>query len=118
VVKPPAAFAPPVNRLLARLPEKDYQRLLHSLKPIRLDLKDVLYEPRSAIDHVYFPHRGVVSAVTLMGNSKWKSLRQSPTRGISSRFLPAPEPDAVQPRFGKASAGTDHLFFHCFAVVP
>jgi CRP-like cAMP-binding protein len=54
------------NRLLSRLPPKEYQRLLPFLRLVPLEFKHVLNEPRSSIDHVHFPSRGVVSAVTLM----------------------------------------------------
>src|ERR1700686_4979927 len=61
--KPPAA--PQGNRLLARLPPEDYQRLLPRLQVVPLVLKHVLYEARSSIDCAYFPNRGVVSALTV-----------------------------------------------------
>ena len=61
-----ATPALPGNRLLARLPLQDYQRLLPLLRPCPLEFKRVLNEPQSAIDYVYFPSQGVVSAVTLM----------------------------------------------------
>ncbi len=61
--KPPAA--PQGNRLLARLPPKEYQRLLPRLQPVPLALKHVLYEARSSIEYAYFPNRGVISALTV-----------------------------------------------------
>ena len=42
--------APHGNRLLARLPPKDYQRLLPGLQVVPLALKHVLFEARSPID--------------------------------------------------------------------
>src|ERR1700730_3652738 len=62
--------APPGNRLLARLPPKEYQRLLPRLQLVPLALKHVLYEPRSPIDYAYFPNRGVVSALTVMQDGR------------------------------------------------
>ena len=56
----------PLNQLLARLPEEEFQRLLPCLQTVSLEFKQVLYKPRSTIRQVYFPVRGVVSAVTLM----------------------------------------------------
>jgi CRP-like cAMP-binding protein len=60
--------APPLpgNRLLARLLPQEYQRLLPLLRLVPLEFKHVLNEPRSRIDYVHFPIRGVVSDVTLM----------------------------------------------------
>jgi CRP-like cAMP-binding protein len=58
--------APLGNRLLARLPPKEYQRLLPRLQVVPLAMKHVLYEARAHIDYAYFPNRGVVSALTVM----------------------------------------------------
>jgi CRP-like cAMP-binding protein len=66
--KPPSA--PQGNRLLARLPPKEYQHLLPRLQLVPLALKQVLYESRSPIDYAYFPSRGVVSALTVMADGK------------------------------------------------
>lgn len=66
--KPPAA--PHGNRLLARLPPAEYQRLLLRLQPVALELKHVLYEARAPIDYAYFPSRGVVSAMTVMEDGR------------------------------------------------
>lgn len=66
MVKSQAAPTLPGNRLLARLLPQEYQRLLPLLRLVPLEFKHILNEPRSHIAHVYFPNRGVVSAVTLM----------------------------------------------------
>src|SRR5271157_911413 len=66
--KPPAA--PQGNRLLARLPPEEYQRLLPRLQVVPLALKHVLYEVRSPIDYAYFPNRGVISALTVMEDGR------------------------------------------------
>ena len=54
------------NRLLARLPEADYQRLLPLLEPVALSYGQVLYEPGGPIEYVYFPTGAVLSALTMM----------------------------------------------------
>ncbi len=56
------------NRLLAALPEDDYQRLLPSLEAVSLIVKDVLYEPDQTIDYVYFPISGMASILVVMAN--------------------------------------------------
>jgi len=62
---------PPVqNRLLARLPRRDYQRLARYLEPVTLTFGEVLYEPGGRIRHAYFPHRGVISLLTVVGANK------------------------------------------------
>jgi CRP-like cAMP-binding protein len=53
------------NSLLRALPDDEYARLFSSLEPVRLDVRQVLYEPEEPIDHVYFPETGVVSLLAL-----------------------------------------------------
>jgi CRP-like cAMP-binding protein len=62
--------APQGNRLLARLPPEEFQRLLPRLQVVSLALKQVLYEARSLIDYAYFPNRGVISALTVMEDGR------------------------------------------------
>jgi CRP-like cAMP-binding protein len=57
---------PPANRLIARLPAAEYQRLSPHLRPVSLFAKQVLYKARATIDYVYFPCGGIVSAMTIM----------------------------------------------------
>jgi CRP-like cAMP-binding protein len=62
--------APRGNRLMARLPPEEYQRLRPRLQLVPLALKQILYEARSSIDYAYFPNRGVVSALTVMEDGR------------------------------------------------
>jgi len=55
-----------VNRLLATLPKKEYERLLPRLKRIPLIFGEVLYEPGDTIKHVYFPNDSIVSLLSAM----------------------------------------------------
>jgi CRP-like cAMP-binding protein len=57
---------PPRNKILAALPDKEYQRLLPRLTPVSLSLGETLYEMEGSIRHVYFPNSSVVSLVTHM----------------------------------------------------
>ena len=52
---------PRTNRLLARLPKEEYERLLPSMEEIPLVFEKVLYEPGGVIADVYFPSSGIVS---------------------------------------------------------
>ena len=62
-------FAPPsVNRLLALLPPADYARLRPHLRPVRLELKQVLARARHSVTQVYFPTTAVVCPLTIMAN--------------------------------------------------
>jgi CRP-like cAMP-binding protein len=53
------------NSLLATLPRKSYQLMLARLEPVTLTFGDVLYRPREAIQHVYFPTDCLVSLLAL-----------------------------------------------------
>jgi CRP-like cAMP-binding protein len=61
-----AKSPPPRNKILAALPDKEYQRLLPRLTPVSLSLGETLYEMEGSIRHVYFPNSSVVSLVTHM----------------------------------------------------
>jgi CRP-like cAMP-binding protein len=67
---PQAPRAKPTNRLLARLPQGVYRHLSSSLQEVPLTFKQVLYKAYTAIDYVYFPNRGVISAMTIMEDGK------------------------------------------------
>ncbi len=54
-----------VNRLLAMLPKKEYERLLPGLKRIPLTFGEVLYEPGDTIKQVYFPNDSIVSLLSM-----------------------------------------------------
>lgn len=56
----------PVNRLLAALPNSEYERLIPHLKLVSLPLDQVIYESGEPITHAYFPHQTVISIVTTM----------------------------------------------------
>src|SRR5688572_18267754 len=54
------------NRLLAALPADVYKRLVPHLEPIKLKLRQVLYETGDPITHVYFPNQALISLVLRM----------------------------------------------------
>jgi CRP-like cAMP-binding protein len=64
----PFPSARPDNKLLARLPAPDYQRLLPYLRPVSFNFKQILYAAGARIGHVYFPSSGCLSALTIMGD--------------------------------------------------
>jgi CRP-like cAMP-binding protein len=57
------------NRLLAALPSEDYERLLPSLQVIAAQPYDVLIQPNTPFEYVYFPLRGVTSFLVVMNDS-------------------------------------------------
>ena len=63
----PASFpSPKVNRLLAALPEKNYQALLPLLERVQLPLGMALYESGAKQAHVYFPTSSIVSLLYVL----------------------------------------------------
>ncbi|HKW74421.1 MAG TPA: Crp/Fnr family transcriptional regulator [Terriglobales bacterium] len=56
------------NRLLAALPEKESKRLRAKAERVRLNVRDVLYQPEKPIKDVYFVEDGVVSLVSRMAD--------------------------------------------------
>ena len=58
------------NHLLAALAPRSYTRLLKYLEPVSLSMGQVLHEPGRLIQHVYFPHDGVVSLLSLVSPKK------------------------------------------------
>ena len=58
------------NRLLAALPENQYQRLLPHIEPFEFEHGKILYEIGEAIRYCYFPFDAVVSLVTQMEDGK------------------------------------------------
>lgn len=50
----------PVNRLLATLPVKDYERLLPHLENVALSYRESLHETGETVEYVYFPNDAVI----------------------------------------------------------
>jgi CRP-like cAMP-binding protein len=57
------------NRLLRRLQSREYARLRPHFKDVVFESGQIVYEARSQIDFVYFPHNCVLSAVTILDGS-------------------------------------------------
>jgi CRP-like cAMP-binding protein len=66
-VRPPPAGRPK-NRLLAALPDEDFQRVRPHLTTVPLTVKDTLLKRRAPIRYVYFPNGGVCSVTAMMKN--------------------------------------------------
>ena len=56
----------PTNRLLAALPQEDYQRLLPDLEAVELTQHQILYHPGEEYQYAYFPARAVISSVAIL----------------------------------------------------
>jgi CRP-like cAMP-binding protein len=58
------------NELLASLPAADMQLLRPHLRPVELVHEAILARTGDAIDHVYFPHSGVISLVVRLAGGQ------------------------------------------------
>ena len=56
------------NRFLAMLPPHDFSLLAPHLRTIPLERGAMLHDVGQEIEHVYFPHNGMVSLVAVMQN--------------------------------------------------
>jgi CRP-like cAMP-binding protein len=61
---------PRANRLLARLGADDYLRLSRHFQAVPLSLKQVVYRARGPVEYAYFPLRGALSALSIMGDGR------------------------------------------------
>ncbi|MGZ5572840.1 MAG: Crp/Fnr family transcriptional regulator [Usitatibacter sp.] len=55
---------PTTNRLIARLPRQDMERVVASCERVELVFEDILVQPGKPIAHVYFPIDSFISLVT------------------------------------------------------
>ncbi|MGB5635487.1 MAG: Crp/Fnr family transcriptional regulator [Waterburya sp.] len=65
---PSSNLIKPVNRLLATLPKKDYQRLQPHLELVELPQHKILYHAGEHYEYAYFPFHSIVSSVAIMEN--------------------------------------------------
>src|SRR5262245_11879744 len=54
------------NRFLAALPPRDFSILAPHLRTVSLERETVLHDAEDEIEHVYFPHSGMISLVAVM----------------------------------------------------
>lgn len=64
--QPPLAATASGNRLLAMLPQDEYQRLRQHLEYIETGVRFVVYERDAPIRHIYFPVDGAHSVIAIM----------------------------------------------------
>jgi CRP-like cAMP-binding protein len=61
---------PVSNRILLALPDSEYKLIRPRLQFLPLPSHRILYESNGKIEFVYFPNRGLISLVVLMGDGK------------------------------------------------
>ena len=101
-MKPRMVPDPRTNRLLAALPDADWQRWLPHLEPVELALGQVLYEPGRVSRYAYFPTTAVVSLLYMTEDGECDEVAVVGREGIVgvSLFMsggrPTPATAAVQ----------------------
>ena len=58
------------NRLLAALPQDEYERLVANMESVFLKFKQSVYEPNEPIEYVYFVQNGVTSLLNVMEDGR------------------------------------------------
>jgi CRP-like cAMP-binding protein len=66
VVRPPPAAGRPTNKLLACLPQEEFDRLKPHLSTIATNVRQVLHRRNEPVREVFFPNGGVASITTVM----------------------------------------------------
>src|SRR5688500_16191576 len=77
-----ASDTPKDNRLLAALPEEDYQALLPFLEPVVLPLGMALYESGGVQGYVYFPTSSIVSLLYVLENGSSAEIAVTGCEGL------------------------------------
>ena len=75
-------YDPAGNRLLARLPRDEYERLRPQLSPISLALGEVVYESGGQMDHIYFPTTAIISLLYMMENGSSAEMGVAGNEGL------------------------------------
>jgi len=73
---------PVENRLLAALPQEEYERLRPHLEQVSFDLGEVVYESGEHMDHVYFPTTAIISLLYLMEDGSSAEMGLAGNEGV------------------------------------
>jgi CRP-like cAMP-binding protein len=82
ILAPLASDSPKGNRLVAALPEEDYQGLLPVLEAVRLPLGMALYESGGAQGYVYFPTSSIVSLLYVLADGSSAEIAVTGCEGL------------------------------------
>lgn len=73
---------PTGNRLLARLPQEEYERLLPHLEHVSFGLGEVVYESGGQMGHIYFPTTAIISLLYMMENGSSAEMGVAGNEGL------------------------------------
>jgi CRP-like cAMP-binding protein len=79
---PQSTAEPAGNRLLARLPPEEYERLRPHLRQVSLALGKVIYESGGQQSHIYFPVTTIISLLYLMENGSSAEMGVAGNEGL------------------------------------
>jgi CRP-like cAMP-binding protein len=84
---PIAKPSPPVNQLLAQLPDKTRKALLQYCETVDLEFRHVLYEQDEPYSHVHFPLCGFLSQVSMVSGHPPLEMRLIGNEGMLGGML-------------------------------
>jgi CRP-like cAMP-binding protein len=76
------SVTPKQNRLLAALPDEDYQRIAKQLELVSLTLGESIYESGDQIEHIYFPINCILSLLYVMKNGASAEIAVAGNEGL------------------------------------
>jgi CRP-like cAMP-binding protein len=77
-----STLEPAGNRLLARLPPQEYERLLPHLGHVSFALGEVIYESGGRQSYIYFPTTAIISLLYLMENGSSAEMGVAGNEGL------------------------------------
>ena len=77
-----AAASPKANRLLAALPDAEYQQLLPTLERVPMQLGEAVYESGGPQGHVYFPTTSIVSLLYVLADGATAEIAVTGNEGL------------------------------------
>jgi CRP-like cAMP-binding protein len=95
------------NRILAALPDREYQRLVPHLQEVSLSQGEIIYPANQAIEHVYFPTEAAISIVSILEDGSSTEICLVGKEGLIG--LPAILGDSVSPHIAIVTMGNTAL---------
>jgi CRP-like cAMP-binding protein len=102
------------NRILAALPEEEYQRLIPHIEEVLLSPGELLYQPNQTIEHVYFPTGAAISIVSIMENGSSTEICLIGKEGMVG--LPVILGDNVSPHIAIVQIGNNAIKINASAI--
>jgi len=78
----PELVSPKQNKLLAALPDADYQRIASQLELVSLPLGESIYESGDKIDYIHFPISCILSLLYVMKNGASAEIAVAGSEGL------------------------------------